>query len=101
MRYQLSKAFGKSLERLSGKDLRSVLAVLDEVEKAKTLSEISDCKKLTNYTNVYRIRIGGNRAFFTFHIEVLNDLLFFRHLVPRGQAYDKAMETALRKADKE
>lgn len=100
MRYKLTKAFGKSMERLNGKELRSVLAVLDEVERAKSLADISDCKKMTNYTNVYRIRIGGNRAFFTFHIEIVEDILFFRYLVARGQAYNKAMQAALREADK-
>lgn len=101
MKYKLSKEFGKSLERLGGKDLRSVLAVIDEVGDAVVLADISDCKKLVNYKNVYRIRIGSRRAFFTFHIEILDDMVFFRYLVPRGQAYDKAMEKALRRADDE
>lgn len=99
MKYRLSKDFGRSLERLSGKDVRSVLAVLDEVERAATLADISDCKKLTGYKSVYRIRIGARRAFFTFHIEIVGDEVFFRYLVSRGQAYDKAMEKALRRAD--
>lgn len=101
MKYRLSKDFGKSLERLGGKDLRSVLAMLDEVEAAVSIKEISDCKKLVNYQNVYRIRVGGRRAFFTFHVEIIDDVVFFRYLVSRGQAYDKAMEKVLRKADKE
>lgn len=101
MKYKLSKAFGKSLERLEGKDLRSVLAVLDEVEHVSPIYEITDCKKLTNYANVYRIRICSRRAFFTFHIEIVDDNVFFRYLVSRGQAYDKTMEKALSKADKE
>lgn len=39
MKYKLSKAFGKSLERLGGKELRSVLAVLDEVERVSSIYE--------------------------------------------------------------
>ncbi len=101
MKYKLSKAFGKSLEHLGGKDLRSVLAVLDEVERANSLYEITDCKKLINFTNVYRIRIGSRRAFFTFHIEIVDDDVYFRYLVSRGQAYDKTTIKALSKADKE
>ena len=101
MKYKLSKAFGKSIEQLGGKDLRSVLAVLDEVERASSIYDISDCKKLTNFINVYRIRIGNRRAFFTFHVEIIDDDVFFRYLVSRGQAYDKAMEKALSKADRE
>lgn len=101
MKYRLSKDFGKSLERLGGKELRSVLAVIDEVGEAAALADISDCRKLVNFKNVYRIRIGNRRAFFTFHIEIVDDEVFFRYLVPRGQAYDKAMEKALRRADDE
>ena len=101
MKYRLSKNFSKTLERLGGKELRSVLAVLDEVEQAHQLSDLTDCKKLVNFVNVYRIRIGSRRAFFTFHIEIIDDFIFFRYLVPRGQEYDKAMEQAMRKADQE
>ena len=101
MKYRLSKAFGKSLERLGGKDLKSVIKVLDEVEQADSIYAISDCKKLTGYKNVYRIRIGSRRAFFTFHIEIVDDILFFHYLVSRGQAYDKAMDKALSKIDNE
>lgn len=101
MKYKLSKDFSKSMERLGGKELRSVLTVLDEVERADDISAITDCRKLVNYDNVYRIRIGNRRAFFTLHVEIVGDLIFFRYLVSRGQAYDKSMERALRKADRE
>lgn len=99
MKYRLSKDFGKSLAKLGGKELLSALSMLDEVEQAVSLSDITDCKKLVNYENVYRIRIGNRRAFFTLHVEIVDDEVFFRYLVSRGQAYDKAMETALRNAD--
>lgn len=101
MKYKLSKDFGKSLERLSGKELRTAIAALDEIEKASSLQEITDCKKLVGYKNIYRLRIGTRRAFFTFHIEIIDDVVFFRFLVARGQAYDRAMEKALRKVDGE
>ena len=99
MKYKLSKDFGKSLSRLNGKDLKLVMEAIDEVEKASTLSEISNCKKLKSYDCVYRIRIGTRRAFFTFHIEIVDDILIFHYLVSRGQAYDKNMEDKLRKLD--
>jgi mRNA-degrading endonuclease RelE of RelBE toxin-antitoxin system len=101
MNFKLSKDFSKSLERLNGKELKSALNVLDEVSTAASIFDISDCKKLTNFQNVYRIRIGSRRAFFTFHIEIIDDVVFFRYLTSRGQAYDKAMERLLREKDKE
>lgn len=56
--------------------------------RASELSEITNLKKLVSYDNVYRIRIGSRRAFFTFHIEIIDDIIFFRYLVARGQAYN-------------
>lgn len=100
MKYKLSKDFGKSLSRLNGKELASVLGVIDEVEKASSLADITDCKKLKSYNSVYRIRIGSKRAFFTFNIEIIDDVVIFQYLVSRGQAYDKNMEERLRKLDK-
>lgn len=101
MKYRLSKDFAKSLEKLGGKELRSALAMLDEVEEANSIHEITDCKKLVNFANVYRIRVGARRAFFTFHVEIIDDIVFFRYLVSRGQAYDKIMEKNLRSVDED
>lgn len=99
MRYRLSKDFGKSLSKLNGKELKSVIEAIEEVGGAVSLSDIKNCKKLTSYNNVYRIRIGARRAFFTFHIEIIDDLIIFHYLVSRGQAYDKNMEEKLRNID--
>ena len=60
---------------------------------------ITDCKKLVGYRNVYRIRIGDYRAFFTFHIEIINDTIIFRYLVPRSEAYDKKAQKELKRID--
>lgn len=56
-------------------------------------------KKLVGYRNVYRIRIGDYRAFFTFHIEIVNDTVIFRYLVPRCEAYGKKTQTELKRID--
>ena len=89
MNVDYSKDFKKSVKKLSGKMLDSVRRVVEEVKNAESLKDITDCKKLVGYRNVYRIRIGDYRAFFTFHIEIINDTIIFRYLVPRGEAYDK------------
>ena len=56
-------------------------------------------KKLIGYDFVYRIRIGNYRAFFIFHIEVKDDTVKFKYLVPRGEAYAKKSKGSLRKHD--
>ena len=89
MTVKYSKAFEKAVRSLSGKVLASVVSVIREVKGAGSIYEISNCKKLQGYRNVYRIRIGNLRAFFVFHVEIVDDCVFFKYLVPRGQAYDR------------
>ena len=99
MNVDYSKDFKKSVKKLSGKMLDSVRRVVAEVKRAESLKDITDCKKLVGYRNVYRIRIGDYRAFFTFHIEIINDTIIFRYLVPRGEAYDKKAQKELKRID--
>lgn len=100
MNVEYSKDFEKSVKKLSGKMLDSIRRVIAEVKNAESIKEITDCKKLVGYRNVYRIRIGDYRAFFTFHIEIVNDTVFFIYLVSRGEAYDKKMDESLKRIDK-
>ena len=100
MNVEYSKDFEKSVKKLSGKMLGSIRKVITEVKNAENIKEITDCKKLVGYRNVYRIRIGDYRAFFTFHIEIVNDIVFFRYLVSRGEAYAKKMDESLERIDK-
>ncbi|KGI61514.1 hypothetical protein HMPREF3034_00310 [Prevotella sp. DNF00663] len=99
MKVKYSKAFEKSARLLSGKSLKSLSSMLAEVKHAESLSDITDSIKLTNFKNTYRIRIGSYRAFFTCHIEVVDDVVYFEYLVSRGQAYSKEMEKKLKAKD--
>ena len=100
MNVEYSKDFEKSVKKLSGKMLGSIRKVIIEVKNAENIKEITDCKKLVGYRNVYRIRIGDYRAFFTFHIEIVNDTIFFFFFVSRGEAYAKKMDESLKRIDK-
>ena len=100
MNVEYSKDFEQSVKKLSGKMLGSIRKVITEVKNAENIKDITDCKKLVGYRNVYRIRIGDYRAFFTFHIEIINDTVIFRYLVRRGEAYAKKMDESLKRIDK-
>ena len=100
MKIKYSKDFEKSVRKLSGKTLNSVKNMILEVKNATGLDEITDCKKLVGYDNVYRIRIGSLRAFLIFHIQIIDDYVFFKYLVPRGEAYDKRYKEKLREDDR-
>ena len=100
MNVEYSKDFEKSVKKLSGKMLDSIRRVITELKNAENIKDITDCKKLVGYRNVYRIRIGDYRAFLTFHIEIVNDTVIFRYLVSRGEAYAKKMDETLKRIDK-
>lgn len=87
MKVDYSKDFEKSVKKLSGKILDSVRCVIKEVKEADNIKDITDCTKLVGFRSVYRIRIGDYRAFFTFHIEIVDDVVRFKYLVSRGEAY--------------
>ena len=100
MNVEYSKDFEKSVKKLSGKMLDSIRRVITEVKNAENIKDITDCKKLVGYRNVYRIRLGDYRAFFTFHVEIVNGTVFFRYLVSRGEAYAKKNDESLKRIDK-
>ena len=100
MNVEYSKDFEKSVKKLAGKMLGSIRKVITEVKNAENIKDITDCKKLVGYRNVYRIRIGDYRAFFTFHIEIINDTVIFRYLVSRGEANVKKNDESLKRIDK-
>ena len=41
------------------------------------------------------IKMRFLRAFFIFHIQIIDDCVFFKYLVPRGEAYDKKYKEKL------
>lgn len=100
MKVKFSKSFKKSVKKLSGNMLLSVKKTIQEVIDAKNIEEIPDCKKLTDFENVYRIRISTLRAFFIYIDKAENETVNFQYLVPRGEAYNKKTIKSLRDKDK-
>ena len=91
--------FEKAVRKLSGKMLDSVRQVIQEVIDAQSIEELTDCKKLVDYEFIYRLRIGSYRAFFSFHVQIVDDCVQFLYLVPRGQASDRKMGKNLQRND--
>jgi len=101
MTVDYSKAFEKEVRKQSGKIKDSILTIIKEVKQAKSLNEISNCKKIKPLKNIYRIAIGDLRAFFIFHIKIENNQVFFLSLLSRGQAYNKKNMQFLQESDTE
>lgn len=100
MKVILTKSFEKAMKKQSGKQLDSIRRAVQEVVNAKSLSDVTDLKKLVGYDYLYRLRIGSQRAFLNFHIEIVDDTVIFHYLVNRGEAYSKEMQARLKRVDK-
>lgn len=99
MRVAYSKEFNKAVRKLSGKILQSLIETLDQVKAAQTIEELTDGKKIESLNNVYRLRIGDRRAFFVLHIELDGDIVKFKYLLNRGEAYNRQNMENLRRRD--
>jgi mRNA-degrading endonuclease RelE of RelBE toxin-antitoxin system len=97
MNIRISKEFEKSAKKLSGKYKESLKQMILEIKAAKSVNEISDCKKLIGYNTVYRIRMGNYRTFFL--LEIIEETVYLKYLVRRGEAYSKAYQKKLKKDD--
>ena len=97
MNIKMSKEFEKSARKLSGKYKESLKNMLLEIKSTESIEEISNCKKLIGYNNIYRIRMGDYRSFFLF--EIIEQTIHLKYLVNRGEAYNKEYQQKLRKSD--
>ena len=62
---EFDKSFEKSLEKLKNKSLfPKIEKTIIEFENVKSLSELSNIKKLTGYKFYFRVRIGEYRLGF-------------------------------------
>jgi len=98
MNIRISREFEKSAKKLSGKYKESLKKTILEIKLAKWVDEINNCKKLTGYSTVFRIRMGDYRIFFLF--EIIENTICLKYLVHRGEAYGKAYQNKLKKEDK-
>jgi len=97
MNTTFSKEFEKSARKLSGKYKETLKNVILEIREAQSIDDIGNCKKLVGYNSIYRIRMGGYRAFFL--LEIVEQTVFLKYLVSRGEAYSKEYQERLKRCD--
>jgi mRNA interferase RelE/StbE len=62
MKVLIDKSFDKDVSKIDDKKIRlSIVALIEEVQKAKNLSDITNIKKLKGHKSAYRIRMGEYR----------------------------------------
>lgn len=71
MNIEIRKSFQKDALKLPAPAQVQLGKVIDILSRAKKLSELSACKKLTGFKNAYRIRMGEYRIGFIFENEII------------------------------
>ena len=79
----ITKTFEKQLKLVPKYIRESAIAVLEALETAKKVTEIKDLKKLSGYTNYYRIRIGNYRM----GLQIINPTIIVVTILHRGTIY--------------
>ncbi len=84
MKVEFKSSFAKDLKKLKEKDLKAQVGqVIELVEKARTLQEIKDVKKLKGGDRYYRIRVGDYRVGLTLE----GDTVTFARFLHRKDIY--------------
>ncbi len=78
----LTREAEKSLRRLPRTLLQRIDRVLAQLSENPTPL---DCKRLTGYPNLYRVRVGGGRIVYTLEHDRLVVLVI--RIAPRGEVY--------------
>ncbi len=86
MQVEFTDFFLKSLKKIKDQSVKiKIKQFIIELEKADTLQEISNVKKIQGYTYFYRWRTGNYRLGFQYKNNIAT-LLIFAH---RGRIYKK------------
>ena len=65
MQVEFLSSFSKDLDKIKSKKLKkSIISIIEKVEKANSLQEIPNVRKLVGHQTAYRIRIGDYRLGF-------------------------------------
>jgi mRNA interferase RelE/StbE len=80
MKVEFEKSFLKSIENINNsKTLLKIEAIILHCESAKTLFEIRNIKKLSGFSNYFRIKIGDYRIGFELLDKETIRLIIFSH----------------------
>lgn len=84
MKIEFRKSFIKDLKGVSDKAfLKKVSLEIETVEKARTLNDLSNCKKLRGASSYFRLKIGDYRLGFALDGETV----IFVRLLHRKDVY--------------
>ena len=79
----ITKTFEKQLKLVPKYIRESAIVVLEALEASKNITEMKDLKKLSGYTNYYRIRIGNYRM----GLQIIDPKIIVITILHRGTIY--------------
>jgi len=78
------ESFLKDLKKIKNNEIKQkILEIISTCEKAKSLNEIKDLKKLRGYKNFFRIKIGNYRV----GLQIKENKVFFVRILHRKDIY--------------
>lgn len=83
---RISKSFVKELKKCPSDIREDILTTLEKIEKAESLSQIPNIKKLTGFPSYYRYKTGNWRV----GMELIKDIVkicIIRTVLPRKEIY--------------
>ena len=84
MKVEFNRYFFKDLGKISDASVKSAVAdIIEVVELATNLSQVSNLKKLKGFKTAYRIRVGDYRI----GIVVIRNVVEFVRVVNRNMIY--------------
>lgn len=93
MKIEITKKFRKQVDKSADtKTKKKLLSILEQMQKASSLSDIHHLKKLKGYKNTYRIRLGEYRI----GIYVENNVVIFAAFDNRSDIYKYSVKPPYR-----
>lgn len=71
MKFEIRKSFEKDADKLPASVKRRLAFMLEQISKAKKISDIKSCKKLKGHKSAYRVRLGDFRIGFFFEYKII------------------------------
>ncbi len=71
MKVEIRASFVKSAKKLPGETQGKIAEIIEQLEAAKTIRDIVNCKKLTGYKTAYRIKLESYRIGFFYEKGVI------------------------------
>ncbi len=78
MRIEINKSFKNDIQefKFDKTTMEKIAVIIEDIKNYSKISEITNCKKMKNSKNCYRIRVGDYRMGFKFENGIIKFIVF-------------------------